>query len=92
MIPRIQGRVGEIESPPELAGRFTFEVFLSFMGDGEPQKVFQGPDYATHEEAMKELRNACRICCEKIETDIDGKPSGKFIDMKTNHLRSWDEN
>lgn len=92
MIPRIQGRVGEIESPPELAGRFTFEIFFSVIGQGDPEKVFQGPDYATYEEAMRELRQACRAACEKIEMDIDGETSGKFIDMKTNHLRSWDEN
>lgn len=93
MIPRIQGRVGQADDGKGKDSKWYFEIYLSELGkpsDMPPIGPF-GP-YDTEAKAKAELRNACRMACETIETRIDGEPSGKFIDMKTNETRNWDEN
>lgn len=90
LIPRVCGRVGEIVDPVELRGRFTFEVFIGFIGHGEPEKIFNGPDYATESEAKTALLEASRLVCKKIEESF-GVDAGKFIDLKDNRLKSWDD-
>ena len=93
MIPRIQGRVGTIEDPPELAGKFAFEIILSDIGGagqiGDPIGPF-GP-FDTEAEAQRELRKACRTACEDISKKVPGGDPTKYFDMQQNKLRNWDE-
>jgi hypothetical protein len=92
MIPRIKGRVGQATEPPEVAGKWFFELFLTTLGGGTemtPMGTF-GP-FDTELEAKTELKSAARMACEVIEKDISGTTSGKHIDMKTNEVRPWDE-
>lgn len=94
MIPRIRGRVGQADS--EMCnGKWFFEIYVDLLGEAggpgvsEPAGTF-GP-YDSKEEAQIELRRACKIACDAAEEIIDGKPSGKYIDMKTNLTRRWDQ-
>jgi hypothetical protein len=92
VIPRIRGRVGQVNEPEEMKGKWVFELELTTLGGGDanvlPLGIF-GP-YQTEAEAHKKLQEASRTVCEEIERKMMGKSSGKYIDMKTNEVRSWD--
>lgn len=94
MIPRIRGKVGQIEEPEELKDKWCFNLSLwTFDGEtqiGEPFGPF-GP-FDSEEIAQKELMIAARVACEGIEKAAGFEPSGKYIDLKANAiLRPWDE-
>lgn len=86
MIPRIRG------SAIKVGKKWSWEMFVGMMGSDEADLYTTKELYKTRKEAVSALRVACRTVCEAIETKVDGKPSGKFIDMKTNATRNWDEN
>lgn len=90
-IPRIQGAVGQVSEPPEFAGKWFFEMWLSFLGrDEEKRSLGQFGPWDSEKEAEEELRAAAKIACDLIERDISGNTSGEYIDMKTNLRRRWD--
>lgn len=89
-IPRIRGRVGQATEPPEMAGKWFFEMFLTEMGGGDGESMGQFGPWDDEKTALAELRSACRLACEAIEKRVTGKVSGRFIDMQTNEVRSWD--
>ena len=92
MIPRIQARVGQASEPADVAGKWFFEMFLSSLGGGnEPLSMGQFGPWDTEEIAHKEMRRACKLACETIEEKMSGQKSGKYIDMKTNETRDWNE-
>lgn len=94
-IPRIRCKSGQIESPPELAGKWCFTVSL-WTFDGETQIGDDiGPfgAFDTQEQAINESKKAAQMACEDIEKNVDGKVSGKYLDMKNGGImRSWVEN
>ena len=90
MIPRIQGKVGRATEPEEMNGKYFFELFLNSIGGGEGESMGTFGPWDTEEEAHIELRKAAKLACEAIEKSMDGRPSGKYIDMKTNTVRKWD--
>lgn len=92
MIPRIQGRVEEI-SEGEHKGKFVFDIYLTTLGGGDDSQAHIGQygPWETRAIAMRELKTACKIACESIEIKMLGYASGKYIDMKTNATRSWEE-
>ena len=90
MIPRIQGKIGTVEDPPEFAGQFCFQLFLSTMGGGEPESLGQWGPFKTEPEAKRAMMEMTRVACEAIEKSVDGKTSGKYIDMKDNTIKKWD--
>ena len=91
-IPRIRGKVGQIESDdPKLAGKWIFEIYVSEFGGGEGDCVGQFGPWDTEAIAQSELRNAVRMCSEHWEKATTGTVSGKYVDLKSNVLRSWDK-
>ncbi len=92
MIPRIQGKVGQAEEPIEMKGKWFFEMWLTTLG-GEDDKVSLGQfgPWDDERQAKQELKKAARLACEAMEQRMEGKVSGKYIDMHTNQTRSWDE-
>jgi hypothetical protein len=90
-IPRIRGRVGQIEEPYLDAGKWAFEISIwDLTGEhqvGEPIGPI-GP-YDTQELALSELKKATKLCCD-VAT---GEPSTRYLDMKNGGImRPWEEN
>lgn len=86
MIPRIRGSAIQKEN-----GKWTFFLLVGFMGKEECDEYNFNFDFDTKQEAINELQKAAQVACEAIEKAVDGKPSGKYIDMKTNSTRLWDK-
>lgn len=80
------------EGPPDIDGKYFFEVFLTLPGDGDGKKIGDFGPYDTEDEAKRALREKCRDMCEFIEEKFGGGKSGQYLDMKTNEFRKWDEN
>lgn len=89
--PRIMGRVGRIEQPPELVGKWAFEIRVSLLGSGDGDSLGEWGPFDTEEIAQTELVKACKLACEAAEEAAGLPPSGKYIDMKTNQLKPWDK-
>ena len=91
--PRIQGRVGQAEaSEGAYSGKWFFEMFLTEIGAGDHRlSLGQYGPWETEGEAQNQLRIAAQLACESIEKQLTGKVSGKYIDMKTNETKSWDD-
>lgn len=92
MIPRIQGKVGQIEEDlenPEHTGKWVFTVWLSFIGATEPEEMGTWGPFDTQDIAKAELDKCAQFMCEKFEEDMDGGPSGKYWDMKDGKLKPW---
>lgn len=90
MIPRIQGKVGKATEPPEVAGKWFFEMWLSELGGARCDSLGLFGPWETEEVAQAELRRASQLACEAIEKAVDGKTSGKYVDIKSNLTRRWD--
>lgn len=92
-MPRIQARTGEVQDPPELKGKFVFEVFLSFVGDGrEPERILQSKPFDTEVEAKKEMRDAVELLIKESQKAYGAEPTGEYIDLKTNETKIREEN
>lgn len=95
MPPRIRSSSFQAEAPEDVKGKWFFEVSMwTFDGEqmvGEPIGPF-GP-YDTQDIAIAESKKAAQKACESIETRVDGKPSGRYMDMKNGGvMRNWMEN
>lgn len=90
MIPRIRGKVGQANHPPEMAGKWFFEMWLSDIGDGEGKSIGMCGPYENKDDALVALRHASQVACEACEVGMGQKPSGEYIDMKTNTTKYWD--
>lgn len=86
MIPRIRGSAIQKDN-----GKWTFFLFVGFMGQEECDEYNFDFDFETKEDAIEELKRAAQVACEAIEIGFDGEPSGKYIDLKTNSTRKWDK-
>lgn len=73
-----------------MVGKWFFEMWFTTIGggDGDSLGIF-GP-WETEKEAQAELRRASQLACETVQEKIEGKPSGQYVDMKTNTVRRWD--
>lgn len=93
-IPRIRGVVGQYNDGPE-KDKWCFQISIWDLGGehqvGEPITV--GP-WETEEQAHKEMRKACEMCCDEAEKLATGKSgSGRYLDMKNGGvMRNWKEN
>lgn len=91
---RIRGKVGQATEPPEYAGKWFFQMWLSPLGSGDvkPEESLGefGP-WDTEGIAQSELSKAARVASEALEKAETGKVGGAYIDMKTNLLRYWDK-
>ena len=91
-MPRIRGKVGQIETPIEDKDKWVFTVWLTAFGEGEGKELTtQGP-FETEKEALQELKKCARKITEFYQKEYIGEISGKYLDMKTNEMRDWDEN
>jgi hypothetical protein len=94
MLPRIRGKVGQADDPPEMAGKWFFSLWVSELGAGDVDD--SNPDFGpigpwdTEAQAKRELERAAQIACEAVEEKVTGKKSGEYVDMKTNLTRRWD--
>lgn len=91
-IPRLKGRVGEIEPGQGHDGKWAFEIhFCDISGKSLGEPFTAGP-YETEKEALKEIKGALKFCCEEFEKKTTGQVSGKFFDMNQGGIvRSWEE-
>lgn len=85
MIPRIQGNAIEVD------GKWSFEIFFSVLGEERCDHYTFHARYDTKAEALDNLKKTTREIVEMLEVKIDGKVSGKYIDIQTNATRNWDE-
>lgn len=86
MIPRIRGSAVQKDN-----GKWTFFLLVGMMGAEECDEYNFDFDFETKEEAIAELKRAAQVACEAVEIGIDGEPSGKYIDLKTNSTLKWDK-
>ncbi len=91
MIPRIQGKVGQATEPEEMKGKWFFTMWLTEIGGGEGKSLGDFGPFETEALAKEELNRAAKLACETYEMFMDGKVSGKYIDMKSNTTRRWDK-
>lgn len=92
MIPRIRGKVGQIEEPIEDRGKYAFTLWLTTVGGGEGKELGTWGPYPTEAEAKAEMKKTAQVAVEAWEIHSTGSKSGKYIDMQTNELRRWEEN
>lgn len=74
-----------------MAGKWFFEMWLTSIGGGEGDSLGQFGPRETEAIAKKELDRAAQLACEAAEKGMGEKPSGAYIDMKTNTIRRWDK-
>lgn len=92
MIPRIRGKVGQAESPAEVAGKWFFSIWVTELGvPFDESNPFFGPcgPWDTELKAKTELENAIKLICEKFERMENGAFSGEYIDMKDNTRKKF---
>ncbi len=93
MIPRLRGKVGQADkdNPPEVAEKWYFEVWLTTIGGGEGDSLGLFGPWDTEEVAQTQMRSLVKELSELIVKNTEGAVPGKYVDMKTNEVRSWDE-
>ena len=89
MQPKIRGKVGEIITAGEHKGKFAFEMWLTSLGGGEGDTLGHFGPFDTEEIALKELNVAAEIACKALSKNIKDADPTRYIDMKTNELKSW---
>lgn len=91
-IPRIQGRVGQIEDPEDIKGKWAFEITISMLGDPTCEPHTSGPfgPWDSEKIALEELEKAVKLCTEKYEEAVTGEVSGQYYCVKTDSVRRWD--
>ena len=87
-IPRIQGRVGQIDGGPD-NDKWAFEIFIGAIGEGEPEKLTTHGPFETEELAKAALMEGVKLCCEIYEREFTGSVSGTYIDLKDNERKPW---
>lgn len=91
MIPRIQGRVGQVEDPPDLKGKWAFEITVTILGTDASDTFGPIGYWDTEATALQNLQDCVKMLVEKFEKDTTGNISGEYFDMKTNSRRRWDK-
>ncbi len=86
-IPRFQGNAIETD------GGWTFEFFVSMLGEEEGQLFQCKKIFTTKEEAIKELKIAIKDAIKDLSAKLPqlGIKDNEYIDMKTNSTRLWDK-
>lgn len=83
----LSGGLGRFD---ELGG-WIFNVNAKPTDDSLERVVATGGPYESEEECTMELKKCIRFVAETIELAIEGKLSGKYIDLRAGGaLRSWD--
>jgi len=90
-IPRIQGKIGTIESDDEDNGKYVATIYATVMGGGKGEEMGTIGPFETEEIAKKELSKVCEKICKDIEIKMTGKSSGMYVDMKDNKTKKWGE-
>ena len=91
-MPRIQGKLVQVESPKELEGYWTFELFMQIIGSGNTsQSIFKAWDsdliFKTKPEAHDKMMEAVKFVCDDIQKKTQGFSDGKYVDLKTNEAK-----
>lgn len=89
-LPRIQGKVGQATEPKEVEGKWFFEMWASFIGEGAKESLGTWGPFDSEELAQERLKAFAQVACEEWEMKVLGKKSGKYVDMKTNETRTWE--
>lgn len=93
MIPRIRGKLGQIEEPLEDKGKW---VFALGIWDLNGEKLLAdlgifGP-YETEVLAKQEMKKSVRDVVQGYEKFLTGTTSERYLDLKNGAvLRSWDD-
>ena len=91
-LPRIKGRVGQVEDG-EQRGKWFFELSIwDLYGKEQQGEPFIIGPWETEEIAGEELKKASRIVCDAFVKEVlKVEPSGEYMDMKNGGvLRPWD--
>lgn len=94
MIPRIRGRVAQIDAPGDKDdNKFVYEITIWNLA-GETQicdPILFGP-YETEAIAKENGRIKVKDMCNFIEKEETGEISGRFLDLKNGAImRPWDD-
>lgn len=84
ILTRFTARIGIGEDD----GKFYFQISIGEI-EGEDSEVF-GP-YETEREARKAMKQTMREYCEEYEMLAFGELSGRYVDLQTGDVRTWDE-
>lgn len=90
---RFKGRVGVIEDPPELVGKFAYTITVHSLDGSEQygEPITRGP-FDTEKEAQRSMRDHIRYGCDEAQRVVGKEPDGKYIDLVNGDVeRSWDE-
>lgn len=92
-IPRIRGRVAEIETPVEHAGKFAYEMSIwDLAGEKQAGEPFLFGPFETEEIAKEQGREIVKKASQALEKEMTGEVSNRFLDMKNGGvMRPWDE-
>lgn len=86
-IPRFTGKAIKVK------GGWSFEFIVSFLGgsSGDETGIRSKLVYKTKDEAIKELRLEIKKLISHLAKDFDAIDPNKFIDLKSNTTRTWND-
>lgn len=90
--PRVQGKVGQVEDPPELKGRWSFYLKITFLGiPGEPIE-YQCPETFDSELIAKaEMRDLSMSIIKRVQKEMGLEWTGNCFDLKNNRLVNYED-
>lgn len=96
-LPRIQGKVGIIEDPPDKKGLYAFTIWFSIMGHAEKKEIGPFGPFKTKKEAQTalkaEAKNMSGLICKLMKDSgiKNSMSSDEYFDLKEGVIRKWQE-
>ena len=88
--PRIQGKVGQVEEPPEFKGKWSYCIWISVIGSDKDPIELQAPGcWDTKELALLALREKAKELVKDINKIATGKESEEFYDLNAKKNRDY---
>lgn len=85
VMPRFRGIAVETEEG------WRWQLLITLLGNNNGFEKKSDQVFPTKEKCIADLRNVVRILCDELQMEFIGKPTGEYIDMKTNETLKWDK-
>lgn len=94
MMPRIQGKVGQVEDAKDktLIGKWTYTIYVSVIGLDKKIEFNFDNFYTSEKEAAAALREECQKIASIITEEVFGEKTSRYLDLKSGQVRPWMEN
>lgn len=90
--PRIQGKVGQVEEPLELKGKWSYCIWISVIGsDGELIEMQSPGVWDTQHLAMAALREKTNELIKEVNKIVTGEASADFYDLNAKKNRNYEK-